>query len=166
VIAVTVRADLVALLLLPVLAGCSGRGPSASIGQADTIFVNGNVITMDDRVPSAQAIAVAAEKIVAVGSNSDVERWRGPATTVVDLKGHTVVPGFIDAHQYRVQKYADAGYPDAAAAVNDAVLRQRPKVRNAGDCGKRKRTVAGARRAHVHGSDSTNIITTYPPERQ
>ncbi len=116
------RVLLIAVLLVG-LGGCTGRSASPSASPADVIFVDGTVITMDDRMPSAQAVAVAGQKIVAVGRDDDVARWRGPATIVVDLQGHTLVPGFIDAHEYRVQKYADGGYPDPAAAV-DAAVRQ------------------------------------------
>jgi predicted amidohydrolase YtcJ len=119
--AVRTRICLVATILALSLVGCRDGHSPAPAGPADLIFVNADVITMDDQVPAAQAVAVSGQTIVAVGTDQDLQRWRGPHTTVVDLDGRTIVPGFIDAHQYRVQKYADAGYADPAAAVDAAV---------------------------------------------
>lgn len=67
---------------------------------ADLIFTNGNVYTVNDKQPHAQAIAVTGDRIVFVGSNSGVKRYQGRKTRVVDLKGATVVPGFADAHAH------------------------------------------------------------------
>ncbi|WP_297514385.1 amidohydrolase [uncultured Caulobacter sp.] len=72
-------------------------GGSAWSEQADLVFLNGKVITVDDKVPTAAGVAVIGNRIVAVG---DVEAWRGPKTKVVDLKGRALLPGFIDAHSH------------------------------------------------------------------
>ena len=66
--------------------------------QPDLVLKNGLVLTVNDRQPSAEAIAIAGEHIVAVGSNDEVGSIAGRATKAVDLGGRTVVPGFIDAH--------------------------------------------------------------------
>jgi predicted amidohydrolase YtcJ len=66
----------------------------------DAIYVGGNLITMNDAAPAAQAMAVAGGRIVAVGSKAQVLKLRGPGTTMVDLKGHTMVPGFVDGHSH------------------------------------------------------------------
>ncbi|HXF48518.1 MAG TPA: amidohydrolase [Verrucomicrobiae bacterium] len=65
---------------------------------ADLVFQNGKVVTVDDTQPRAEAAAVAGNKIVFVGSNSDVEKWVGPKTEVIDLQGKLLLPGFNDAH--------------------------------------------------------------------
>jgi predicted amidohydrolase YtcJ len=67
---------------------------------ADIVFKNGNVYTVDAKAPRAQAIAVTKDRIVFVGSNADAQKFVGPKTRVVDLKGSTVLPGFADAHQH------------------------------------------------------------------
>jgi predicted amidohydrolase YtcJ len=67
---------------------------------ADAIYYNGVVVTMDDAAPEAKAVALAGTKILAVGPDDAVMKYRGPATKVTDLKGKTVVPGFIDAHSH------------------------------------------------------------------
>ena len=65
---------------------------------SDIIFTNGDVITLDDKRPSAQAVAIKGSKILAVGKTKDIlARWKSEGTEVVDLAGKTLVPGFIDA---------------------------------------------------------------------
>jgi hypothetical protein len=65
---------------------------------ADLILTGGRVRTMDDANQIVEAIAVASERVAAVGTATEVERWRGPRTRVVELRGRTVTPGFQDAH--------------------------------------------------------------------
>ena len=68
--------------------------------QADTVFINGNVYTVNERQPRAEAIAAKAGKIIFVGSNKDAKAYQGKNTRVVDLKGNTVVPGMTDSHYH------------------------------------------------------------------
>ena len=73
--------------------------PPAMAANADAIYFGGPIITVDDKHPSAEAVAIKAGKIVAVGSRIDVEKaQKGRKTTVIDLEGRTMIPGFIDAH--------------------------------------------------------------------
>lgn len=69
-------------------------------GAADTIIRSANLLTMDPGMPSATAVAIRGRLIVAVGSDEDVLNLRGPSTEIVDGRGHTVTPGFIDAHSH------------------------------------------------------------------
>jgi predicted amidohydrolase YtcJ len=66
--------------------------------QADTIYYGGVVVTVDDRTPVVEALAVKEGTIVAVGKKDDVMQLRGEKTVLVDLKGKALLPGFIDAH--------------------------------------------------------------------
>ena len=66
--------------------------------DVDLIFVNGNVYTANERQPQAEAIAVKKDRIVFVGSNEDARKLASDQTRVVDLRGHTVVPGMTDSH--------------------------------------------------------------------
>src|SRR4030095_105230 len=68
--------------------------------SADIVFKNGNVYTANDHSPKAQALAVKADRIIYVGSNTGVQKYVGTNTRVVDLHGNTVLPGFADAHQH------------------------------------------------------------------
>mgnify|MGYP001559238044 CR=1 FL=1 len=81
----------------------------------DRIYVNGNVWTGDDVRPSAEALAVRGDRLVYVGSSSDARALAGPSTSVIDLGGRRVVPGFNDAHwHFRASRGADL---DAAGNV-------------------------------------------------
>src|SRR5438477_3634150 len=73
-------------------------GVTSSAETAGTIFINGNIYTVDDKQPFAQAIAVKGDRIIFVGANADAEQLRGDKTRIVDLAGKTVTPGFTDSH--------------------------------------------------------------------
>jgi len=79
------------------IGGAVRPGPSAQAPEATLIVVNGPVFTGAGQ-PAAEALAVAGERIVAVGPRAEIERRRGPATVVIDAAGGTVVPGFNDSH--------------------------------------------------------------------
>src|SRR5688572_6973658 len=66
----------------------------------DVILSNGKIITVDDRFSIAEAVAVRGDRIVAVGTNSEITRLAGPATRRIDLRGRSVVPGLIDNHAH------------------------------------------------------------------
>jgi len=69
---------------------------------ADLIVTNAKVWTVDASQPRAQAVAVLGERIVAVGSNAEIDAWRGPHTKVIDAAGKLLLPGFNDAHVHFV----------------------------------------------------------------
>ena len=105
-----------------VRAGLAGVGagllPAASLPaaqaesptHADVLIRGARVYTMDDARPLAEAVALAGDRILAVGSSDDLDAIAGPATQVIDAAGATVVPGFIDAHSH----------PDGANEVTGA----------------------------------------------
>ena len=66
----------------------------------DLILSNGKIITVDDRFTIAQAVAVRADRIVAVGTTQEIARLAGPNTRRIDLRGKAVVPGLIDNHAH------------------------------------------------------------------
>jgi len=76
---------------------------SARAAPADTILLNGKIVTVDDRNSIAQAVAVRGQRIVAVGSNADVLELQGRGTKLVDLKRRTVIPGLIDNHAHFIR---------------------------------------------------------------
>src|SRR5213082_3410180 len=73
-------------------------GITAGAETVETIFINGNIYTVNDKQPFAQAIAVKGDRIIFVGTNADAEKFRGNKTHIVDLAGKTVTPGFTDSH--------------------------------------------------------------------
>jgi predicted amidohydrolase YtcJ len=71
------------------------------ITDADVIYTGGDIVTVDNAYPSAEAVAVTAGRIVAVGTTGSVlAAHQGPNTVVRDLRGATLLPGFIDPHSH------------------------------------------------------------------
>ena len=72
---------------------------SCSKQKADIILRNGDIYTVEEDKPWAKALAIKGNKIFAVLDNdADVDKYIGPNTQVIDLKGRLALPGFIDAH--------------------------------------------------------------------
>jgi predicted amidohydrolase YtcJ len=88
-----------------------GQAAAATGPKADAIYIHANVYTgvpansQFSSIDREEAIAVRGDRILAVGKNTDIQRFKGPQTQVVDLSGHFVMPGFNDAHLH----LADAG---------------------------------------------------------
>ena len=85
----------------------TGTGPApgtatvAPAQAADTIYTGGDIVTVNDAQPTAEAVALKDGRILAVGTRAEVERTsKGPATRVVDLAGRALVPGFVDGHAH------------------------------------------------------------------
>lgn len=83
---------------------------------ADLIIRNAKIWTVDKNHPAAQAVAVLDDRIVAVGSNDEVEAWRGPHTRMVDASGKLLLPGFNDSHVH----FVDGGLSLDSVQLNDA----------------------------------------------
>lgn len=79
------------------ISACTPKTPTEI---ADTIYMGGNIITINDAQPSAEAVAVKDGKIIAVGNKADVMKTAGENTKKVDLGGKTMLPGFVDAHSH------------------------------------------------------------------
>ena len=80
----------------------AASGQSQSKPAADLIVNNAKVWTVDKLHPTAQAVAVLGERIVAVGSIAELNAWRGPNTRVIDAAGKLLLPGFNDSHVHFV----------------------------------------------------------------
>ena len=72
----------------------------------DIVLTNGKIITVDDRFTIAQAIAVKGDRIVAVGTNQDINRLADSTTRRIDLRGRAVIPGLIDNHAHYMEEGA------------------------------------------------------------
>lgn len=69
-----------------------------SVEPATLVLRNGKIVTVDDKLPEAQAVAIRGDRILAVGSNADIQRHINPSTKVIDLAGQLAVPGLIESH--------------------------------------------------------------------
>jgi predicted amidohydrolase YtcJ len=72
------------------------------LAQPDAIYFNGKIVTLWDKAPVAEAVAIRGDRFIAVGSNADVLPLAGERTRKIDLKRRTVVPGIIESHTHPV----------------------------------------------------------------
>lgn len=79
------------------LSGCSSPNE-----KADLIMSNGKVITVDEKFSIAQAVAIRNGRVIWVGDNRDVDRYRGASTAVIDLAGRAVIPGLNEFHAHPI----------------------------------------------------------------
>ena len=83
---------------------------------ADLIVTNAKVWTVDKSAPTAEAVAILGDRIVAVGLTADVDLWRGPQTKVIDADGKLLLPGFNDSHVH----FITGGSQLDSVQLNDA----------------------------------------------
>lgn len=97
----------VIVLLCALLVACDADDQSTSAG-ADTVYRNGRLYTVDPDQPWAEALAISAGRIVAVGSNAAIAAHIGSNTTLVDLDGRMMLPGFQDSHIHPIGSGVEA----------------------------------------------------------
>src|SRR6185312_8640137 len=83
---------------------------------AETIITNANVWTVDRNHPTAEAVAILNDRIVAVGTSAEMDGWRGPQTRIIDAAGKLLLPGFNDAHVH----FVSGGFQLDQVQLNDA----------------------------------------------
>jgi predicted amidohydrolase YtcJ len=129
-----IRFAALGVLLTSLAPRTAGQAP-VGVRPADLVIRGGKIVTVDEAKPEAQAMAVSGDTIVAVGSNQEMQRYVGPNTKVVDLKGALATPGFIDAHTHftgvgeaaRNLKLATARtWDDIVRMVGEAAKKARP----------------------------------------
>ena len=104
--------------------------PVIGEGPADIVFHGGDIFTLNDKNPQVEALAVKGEGIIAVGNYADIEsKIQSGYTKVIDLKGKTLLPGFIEAHQHAIHAAAQRFlYINIAAYSYDCKLRTKDEV--------------------------------------
>jgi len=83
--------------MLFVLQSCGGKTVK---DKATLVFINGNIATMEDSKPHAEAVAVRNDTIVALGSNDEIKKYIGDSTKVINLNGKFMMPGFNESHAH------------------------------------------------------------------
>jgi predicted amidohydrolase YtcJ len=102
------KVRMLALFALVVSAlATSARPPAAAAQQpasiaADMVLLNGRIVTLEDGLPEAEALAIVGSRIAALGSSETMRRHVGERTQVVDLEGRLVIPGFVEGHAHFV----------------------------------------------------------------
>lgn len=84
------------------LLASAGLAVSSGVAQSvpDLVLTNGKIITVDERFTIAEAVAVAGERVVAVGTSAEIAALGGPDTELIDVGGRAVIPGLIDNHMH------------------------------------------------------------------
>jgi predicted amidohydrolase YtcJ len=109
----TISTSIATPVLVPTTALTSTITPRPIPAEpADVIFHNGTIITIEESLPSAKAIALRNGLIQAVGTNEEILALQGSETKVVDLQGRTIMPGFVDPHTHILK--------DAGLSLEDA----------------------------------------------
>jgi predicted amidohydrolase YtcJ len=109
---------------------------SASAQAADTILLNGKVLTVDAQFSTHSGLAVRNGRIVALGSSEEVRKLAGAATRTIDLQGRTVIPGLIDSHLHatraalsfstEVNWIGATTLAEALGRLHDSALKSKP----------------------------------------
>src|SRR5919198_336518 len=97
-----------------ILKAAAGAMIATAFGQsrsADVVLRNGKIITLDRSSAIAESIAIAGDRILAVGSNAAMAAFTAPATRTFDLRGKTVIPGLIDGHAHMDREGLKAVFP-------------------------------------------------------
>jgi predicted amidohydrolase YtcJ len=92
---------------------------------ADTVVIHGRIYTLDSKQPWAQALAIRADKIVAVGDDATIGKFRGPQTKVIDAAGQLILPGFVDCHVHFMDGALSLGRVNLEGAKDVAEIQQR-----------------------------------------
>lgn len=82
------------VLVLGFIPACQGK----DVPPADLVLLGGNIVTLDETTPTAEAAAVSNGRILAVGTDKEIKPYISDSTTVITLKGELVIPGFIESH--------------------------------------------------------------------
>lgn len=105
----------VALIALALLVLLHSAVPGSALAtdqgpRPDVILYNGVILTMEPATPQAEAIAIRGRKILAIGTSEELLRLARRDTPLINLQGHTVVPGFVDAHSHLFNDAAPSSY--------------------------------------------------------
>lgn len=85
------------------------------------IFKNGNVVTMDPDAPETTAFGIIGDRFHVIGSDEEIRKWTDEGTELVDLKGKTVIPGFIETHNHMSHFSLSLSYEDCGSPPNQSI---------------------------------------------
>jgi predicted amidohydrolase YtcJ len=112
------------------LGGFSAK-PDETTHAPDLVLINGKILTVDPKDSIAETVAISGGKIIAVGSNAEIQQRAAKGTRVIDLHGRTAIPGLIDSHGH----FAEGGVNElyhldlgGATGIDDVLRRIRERA--------------------------------------
>jgi predicted amidohydrolase YtcJ len=121
------RIVLLLVIVFSISVFAASGGPSRP-EDAETIFTNARIFTMNPQQKWAEAIAIRGDKIVAVGTLEKMEAFRGPATIVIDAGQRLLLPGFVDCHIHFMQGSLGLTRVDLNDVTSVAEIQKRVKA--------------------------------------
>jgi predicted amidohydrolase YtcJ len=119
--------SLFGMVLAVVAVGYASAQQSVRIAPADILIVHAKIYTLDSQKPWAQAVAIRKGKIIAIGREEEVERFRGIGTKRIDAGGKLVLPGFTDCHVHFLDGSLALGRVQLEGAKDVAEIQTRLK---------------------------------------
>ena len=114
---------------------CTATSLVAQTRTATMALINGHIVTVDSTRPEAQAVAIAGDRIIAVGTTAEIQRLVTPSTRVIDLQGRLAIPGFIEGHGHwmglgqsklQLDLTTVKNWDEIVAMVRDAAAKAKP----------------------------------------
>jgi predicted amidohydrolase YtcJ len=114
---------------------CTAASLAAQTRTATMALINGHIVTVDSTRPEAQAVAIAGDRIIAVGTTAEIQRLITPSTRVIDLQGRLAIPGFIEGHGHwmglgqsklQLDLTTVKNWDEIVAMVRDAAAKAKP----------------------------------------
>lgn len=156
-------------LLSIIMVGCMQN--NKPILEADLILTSGNIVTVSEKYPSAESVAIKENKIIWIGSNDEAKNYIGGSTVKIDLKGKTVIPGFIESHAHflglgeslRILDLRNAAnWESIVKIVEEAVAKSKPNEWIIGR-GWHQEKFSSAPKPNVHGYPIHDMLSKISP---
>ena len=119
------RTHFVVVILCVILLAVGSARAQNSQTAGDIVVLHGRIYTLDSKQPWAEALAIRGDKIVAVGDDASIGKFRGSDTKVIDAAGQLVLPGFVDCHIHFMDGSLSLGRVNLEGAKDVAEIQQR-----------------------------------------
>jgi predicted amidohydrolase YtcJ len=125
-----IKLNFVLAIVVMALAACQQKEgkTTADAGEAITLIINADIVTMNPNMPTANALAISEGKIVAVGTEAEVKAAIGHYEKVIDLGGKTLLPGFIESHDHMFLSGASVNITDVSPFVTPTLAGALEKI--------------------------------------
>ena len=131
----------------------TGNDERIQTGPPDLLLLNAHVLTLGPGQPTAEAVAIRGDTIVAVGTTSHVASLAGPATQTIDCNGKTLMPGFVDSHCHLLALAAKLQGLDCSPKVADSIEELKQVLRRSAETSPSGKWVRGFGYDHLSLSE-------------